>query len=117
VHPRKVTLPIVAGAALRETIGILDDHQATEDPHRATWLELRVWEAWTEQEWASMDGPDRDIEFEIEDAALILEGLAFTEMMSVDLPWFDMVQWTVDFVTAQLRPMWTDDEWSSLPGH
>lgn len=62
------------------------------------------------------DGTDREIELEIEDAALLLEGLAFTEAMSVDLPWFDMVQWTVDFMTEQLRPAWTEDEWSELAG-
>ncbi len=40
----------------------------------------------------------------IDDAALLLDGMAFTEVASADLPWIDMVRWTADFVdrrTAQ----------------
>lgn len=113
---RTVMLPIEAGAALRETIGILDDHFQADDPMRAALLEQRVWECWSNDEWDAMSGPDRSIEMEIEDAALILQGLAFTEVMSMDLPWFEMVQWTVDFMTAELRPMWTEEEWQLLNG-
>lgn len=108
---RSISLPIEAGAALRETLGILDDHARSEDPERAIVLEQRVWDAWTHDEWEAMKGSDRHIELEIEDAAMILDGLSFTEMMSVELPWFEMVQWTVDFVTEQLRPAWTEEEW------
>lgn len=114
MHPRSITLPIEAGAALRETLGILDDHARSEDPERAIVLEQRVWDAWTRDEWDSMSGTDRDIELEIEDAAMILDGLSFTEAMSVELPWFEMVQWTVDFMTEQLRPAWTQEEWATL---
>ncbi|MEZ5226160.1 MAG: hypothetical protein R2710_05660 [Acidimicrobiales bacterium] len=99
---------------MRQTIGILDDHGASEEPVRATLLEYRVWQTWSNEEWEAMDGPEREIELEIEDAALLLEGLAFTEAMSVDLPWFEMVQWTVDFMTQQLRPAWTEEEWTLL---
>ncbi len=109
-------LPIEAGQAMRQTIGILDDHGAADEPARATMLDYLVWQTWTNEEWESMVAPDREVELEIEDAALLLEGLAFTEAMSVDLPWFDMVQWTVDFMTEQLRPAWTEHEWSQLSG-
>lgn len=111
---RTITLPIEAGAALRETLGILDDHREADDPYRAASLNLKLLEAWTEDEWQSLAGPDRAIDFDIEDAALILHGLAFTETMSAELPWFDMVQWTVDFIVTELRPQWTEDEWSTF---
>ena len=75
-------------------------------------LEQRVWDTWTHEEWETMQGPDRTIHLDIEDAAMILDGLSFTEMMSAELPWFEMVQWTVDFMTEQLRPAWTDAEWT-----
>lgn len=117
---RTITLPIEAGAALRETLAILDDHQEAEDPYRSASLNLKILEAWGVDEWEALSGDDRAIEFDIEDAALILQGLAFTEVMSIELPWFDMVQWTVDFIVGELRPQWTDDEWatfsSSQPG-
>ena len=50
----------------------------------------------------------------IDDAALLLDGMAFTEMASVDFPWFDMVRWTSDFVTAELRPHWSEDAWQTF---
>ena len=111
---RIITLPIEAGAALRETLGILEDHRESEDPYRSASLNLKLLEAWEEDEWASMKADDRPIEFDIEDAALVLHGLAFTETMSAELPWFDMVQWTVDFIVGELRPQWTEDEWDQL---
>lgn len=114
VLARMITLPIEAGAALRETLGILDDHHEAEDPYRAASLNLKILGAWSEGEWESLSGEDRAIEFDIEDAALILHGLAFTELMSAELPWFDMVQWTVDFVAAELRPRWTESEWEQF---
>jgi len=114
VLARTITLPIEAGAALRETLGILEDHQEAEDPYRAASLNLKILEAWNEDEWSSMQADDRPIEFDIEDAALVLHGLAFTETMSADFPWFAMVQWTVDFVAGEIRPQWTEDEWDQL---
>ncbi len=111
---RSITLPIEAGAAIHQTLGILDDHGQQREPMRAALLEQRVWDGWTNEEWTSMAGDDAAIEFEIEDAAILLDGLAFTEMMSADLPWFDMVRWTVDFMTDQLRSAWTDAEWKQL---
>ena len=107
-------MPIEAGAAIRETLGILGDHERSDDQLRVLTLEQRVWEAWSQAEWASLQGPDQPIEFELEDVAVVLEGLAFTEIMSVELPWFAMVQWTVDFMTAELRLAWTEEEWSRL---
>lgn len=50
----------------------------------------------------------------IDDAALLLDGMAFTEIASADLPWIEMVRWTSDFVTSQLRSHWTDTEWLEL---
>jgi hypothetical protein len=114
VLSRTITLPIEAGAALRETLAILDDHQAADDPYRAASLNLKIFEAWNDDEWETLHAGNRAIDFEIDDAAMILHGLAFTETMSSELPWFDMVQWTVDFIVGELRPQWTDDEWEAF---
>lgn len=51
------------------------------------------------------------IEFDISEAALLLDGMAFTEVMSVEFPFFEMVQWTSDFVTQELRSYWNENEW------
>jgi hypothetical protein len=52
----------------------------------------------------------------IDDAALLLDGMAFTEIASADLPWIDMVRWTSDFVTGELRSHWSEAEWLDLSG-
>jgi hypothetical protein len=50
----------------------------------------------------------------IDDAALLLDGMAYTEIASADLPWIDMVRWTADFVAGELRRHWTDGEWLAI---
>lgn len=47
----------------------------------------------------------------IDDAALLLDGMAFTEIASADLPWIEMVRWTSDFVTSELRSHWSEADW------
>ena len=50
----------------------------------------------------------------IDDAAMLLQGMAFTEVMSQDLPWIESVRWVTDFITEELRQHWTEDEWLRL---
>jgi hypothetical protein len=50
----------------------------------------------------------------IDDAAMLLQGMAFTEVMSQDLPWIESVRWVTDFITEELRQHWTEDEWRRL---
>jgi hypothetical protein len=115
---RDVTLGIDAAAALRQLLGIMIDqgyggwgwdleHVMGLD----TWLEV----LWDEDEWRTLQGEPRTLALHIEDAALLLEGMAFTEVASAELPWIDMVRWTSDFVTSELRRHWTEDEWRALP--
>lgn len=105
--PRNVTLPPEAAMALNEIIGIMTD-QLVDGNMQSRWnaevlveLEMRLHEA--------EDGSA--IQMGIDDAALLLDGMAFTEVMSVEFPFFEMVQWTSDFVTTELRSHWTEDEW------
>ena len=59
-------------------------------------------------------GEDEGVMLGIDDVALLLQGMAFTEVMSQDLPWIDSVRWVTDFVTEELRQHWTEDEWRGL---
>lgn len=105
--PRDVTLEPEAALALGEILGIMTD-QLFEGSMRERWdaetvvgLQMRLHSA--------EDG--ETIQLGIDDAALLLDGMAFTEVMSVEFPFFDMVQWTSDFITTELRSHWTEDEW------
>ena len=110
IEPRRVTFAPDAVMALTELIGIMTD-QLMEgnmlkrwDAERVVDLQLRLNDA--------EDGSE--IEIGIDDVALLLDGMAFTEVMSVEFPFFDMVQWTSDFLTEELRRHWTEDEWRSF---
>lgn len=108
---RRVTLSVEAAATLLQIIGIMDDNGVGALPGRTLTLEALLRSTWPGEELERLEGEDRTVDLELEDAALLLEGLAYTEAMSTELPWFDMVQWTVDFVTEHLRSPWTDEEW------
>ena len=116
MHRRDMTLTVEAGSALLHVLGILHDNDASPDAERTLSLEDRLHQAWSTDQMRSLEGPEAIVPLDIEDAAAILHGLAFTEMMSVHFPWFEMVQWTVEFVTAQIRPLWTEQEWSDYAG-
>ena len=54
---------------------------------------------------------DIPIEVSLPEANLLLEGLRFTDVMSMDLPFYDMVVDTINFVGEQLLALWTNAEW------
>lgn len=120
-EPRDVTLTTDAVAALGQILAIMTD-QALAGEGRPRWdvetlmsLEVRLGVATGVDDWSMPErGPDRVVTLGIDDAALLLDGMAFTEMASVEFPWFDMVRWTADFITTELRQHWTDDEWRTL---
>jgi hypothetical protein len=126
-----------AGAgALITILGIVLDNvqEAEAEGYRSRWnvehvldLDTRfhhVWPELTESRMGfgpgdaddSADGGVREMQLHIEDAELLLAGMAFTEMASTDLPFFEMVQWTSEFVASELRQLWTDDIWRSRAG-
>ena len=50
----------------------------------------------------------------IDDVALLLQGMAYTEVMSQEFPWIDTVRWVTDFVTEELRKHWSEEEWQRM---
>ena len=96
-----------AVTALAEILGIMAD-QVMGEVANPRWEITRL----AELEARLMQPADGDpVTIGIDDAALLLDGMAFTEVMSIEFPWFEMVQWTSDFVTTELRQHWTEDEW------
>lgn len=112
IEPRRIVLSGDAGLALRQILGIMSDQSmagggwAWDDDH------VHALDARLESAWGVDDRAEATVELGIDDVSLILEGMAFTEIASEDLPWIDMVRWTADFITAELRPHWSDDEWT-----
>lgn len=112
IQPREIQLEQDAFFAIAQILGIMTDNldlslpTAQWDIHHLVDLDTRIAE--------HADG--EPITLGIDDVSLILAGMAFTEVMSMEFPFFDMVQWTSDFVAAELRKYWTDEEWLQYAG-
>ena len=105
--PRHVPLEKDAIEALRLILGIMSDQAYVGDPipnwdfeHIIT-LDLRLED----------HDPAGPFWMSINDAELLLEGMAFTEIASEQFPWIDMVRWTTEFITTELRQHWSEEEW------
>ena len=124
--PRTIELEPDARLALGQIIGIMSDQAmsgavARWDVERLMELELRLGVApgghglIGDTDPVQVDATDAQaVTLGIDDVALLLDGMAFTEIASADLPWIEMVRWTSDFVTSELRSHWTDAEWLAL---
>lgn len=121
LHPRDLELSGEAIASLAQILAIMTD-QVMGGEGRPRWeierlmeLEARlgvtmgVDDVMSVASAAAADA--RTVTLGIDDAALLLDGMAFTEIASAEFAWFEMVQWTADFITAELRQHWTDEEW------
>jgi len=116
--PRVIELEPDARMALGTILGIMSDQAMSGasnrwDVERLLELEMRLG---TAPGFVAADQLDdvAAVTLGIDDAALLLDGMAFTEVASADLPWIDMVRWTSDFVTAELRSHWTESEWLEM---
>lgn len=112
IEPRHIAFEPDAISALFEILGIMTDQlmegnmASRWDPEAVLGLQMRL--------SGLQDG--ESVEIGIDDAALLLDGMAFIEVMSVDFPFFEMVQWTSDFVATELRSHWSEDLWLDYVG-
>jgi hypothetical protein len=111
-QPGTLTLPWEGVESLQTILGIVDDHGLRVDVAAKDRLEdtLRI---------ARAKGPLRSgqedtvisIELGLAEAALLLDALKFTDLMSMDLPFYDMVADTIQFVSDQLVSLWPAETW------
>jgi hypothetical protein len=116
--PKQIQLEPDARLALGQILGIMSDQAMSGEPSRWDIERLMEVEARLGVVSGAFDVEHLDdtstVTLGIDDAALLLDGMAFTEVASADLPWIDMVRWTADFVTSELRSHWTESEWLEL---
>ena len=110
IEPRLVVLEHDAVLALSQILGIMID-QFFDGGDSNGWDSEKIVDLETR---LMAPGEDEGVLLGIDDVALLLQGMAFTEVMSQDLPWIDSVRWVTDFVTEELRQHWTEDEWRWL---
>ena len=110
IEPRVVFLERDAVLALSQILGIMLDRvfdgEATNEwnSERIIDLDARLLEP----------AEDEGVLLGIDDAALLLHGMAYTEGMSEQLPWIDTVRWVADFVAQELRQHWSDADWQKF---
>lgn len=110
IQPRDIQLDSDAVMAIGQIFGIMSD-QSLPFERNSPWDIEHLFEL--DQRFVEhVEGVP--IPLGIDDVALIIQGMAFTEVMSADLPWIEMVRWTSDFVTSELRQYWTEDEWRTF---
>lgn len=113
--PRTFELSSDARAAVAQLVGIMSDQvmdgadAARWDYHELMRVEHRF--AVTTKVDDVGAGPSESVTVGMEDVAVLLDGMAHTEVMSDGFAWIDMVRWTADFISSELRGHWTDDEW------
>ena len=134
-EPRVMQLERDAASAIRQILGIMTDQLVMFGGDDTGWgprswrldeivaLEGRIEDLWPDESLGMTEAdplsasdrsqPARDFVLHIEDAELILAGMAFTEMASAEFPWADMVRWTSDFIAGELRALWSDEIWRS----
>ena len=112
IEPRLIVFEPEAVSALFEILEIMTD-QLIEGNMLSRWDTETVVEL---QMRLSGIQKGEAVEIGIDDAALLLDGMAFIEVISVDFPFFEMVQWTSDFVTSELRSHWSEDLWLAYVG-
>ncbi len=107
IEPRAVTLDREAILTLAQILGIMLDRLFDGDDTNG-WNSEHIIDL-----EARLTAPieENGVLIGIDDAALLLHGMAYTEVMSEHLPWIDSVRWVADFVTQELRQYWTEDEW------
>lgn len=115
--PRTFELSSDARATLAQLVGIMND-QVMEGADAARWdydelmrLEHRFGVTLGVDDVGRGPSESASVTVGMEDVALLLDGMAYTEVMSEEFAWIDMVRWTADFITTELRGHWTDDEW------
>jgi hypothetical protein len=117
--PRQFELEADARMALAQILGIMSDQAMSGDAarfdiERLLEVETRLGIVAGVDDMGQGSPDPALVTIGIDDAALLLDGMAYTELASADLPWIDMVRWTSDFVSTELRRHWTDDEWLSI---
>ena len=104
---RPLLLPWEGVEALRTVLGILDDHDVPVNTEAYQSISVTLLNA----VMMGTQVGDIPIEVSLPEANLLLEGLRFTDVMSMDLPFYDMVVDTINFVGEQLLALWSNAEW------
>jgi hypothetical protein len=106
-------LPWEGIEALRTVLGIIEDNEVKVDDVAFRNLEAKLSAAPMQLGSIGAGDEDREIELDLAmtEAQLLLDALQFTDVMSMHLPFYDMVVETVQFVGDRITDLWTPEVW------
>jgi len=107
--PRPVPLESDALAALAELLGIMTD-QLVFSAEQQRWSIAAIADLSERIAYAQLLDESTMV-LGLDDVALLIDGMAFTEHASAELPWIELVRWASDFIVGELRPFWSEQEW------
>ncbi len=110
---RPLVLPWEGVESLRTILGIIDDHELKVDDTARASLEEKLDMAPQAMGpiGVATEANEVAIGVTMPEADLLLQSLQFTDMMSMHLPFYDMVVETVQFVSDQLTNLWPSEQW------
>lgn len=110
---RPLILPWEGVESLRTILGIVDDHELKVDEAARASLDDKLDAAPRAMGpiGAGTETQEVSIGVTMAEADLLLAALRFTDMMSMHLPFYDMVVETVQFVSDQLTALWPAEVW------
>jgi hypothetical protein len=110
---RPLILPWEGVESLRTILGIVDDHELKVDEEARASLDDKLDAAPRAMGpiGAGTETQEVAIGVTMAEADLLLAALRFTDMMSMHLPFYDMVVETVQFVSDQLTGLWPAEVW------
>ncbi len=113
---RPLSIPWEGVESLKVVLGIVDDHEFGVDPLARASLEAKLDAAPKELGPinAGEEAENLTLHMTMPEASLLLEALHFTDVMSMELPFYDMVVETIQFIGDRLTALWSPVEWMSF---
>ncbi len=110
-HDRTLRLPWEGAEALRTALGILTDNGVAVDQELLTDLDTRLLQLWGDGYDPRAGSQERPITLTMREADLVLVALRYTDVMSMEFPFYDMVVETIQFVGDRITDLWSTAEW------
>jgi hypothetical protein len=113
---RPLSIPWEGVESLKVVLGIVDDHELKVDADARESLEAKL-DAAPQQLGPIAAGEEHEnlvLHLTMREASLLLQALHFTDLMSMELPFYDMVVHTVQFIGDRLTALWSPQDWMAF---
>jgi hypothetical protein len=113
---RPLSIPWEGIESLKVVLGIVDDHELKVDAAARESLDAKL-DGAPKQLGPIAAGEEHEnliLQLTLAEASLLLNALHFTDLMSMELPFYDMVVHTVQFIGDRLTALWSPEEWMAF---